>query len=67
LCANFSAAEVDVDKLMNALEILSETEKQLKTTKNQSTWLTAALLGTAHDLMYTLHICALIVYTRLVE
>jgi hypothetical protein len=41
---NFSAAEVDVHKLRNALEILSETEKQLKTTKNQSTWLTAALL-----------------------
>jgi hypothetical protein len=35
---------VDVHKLRNALEILSETEKQLKTTKNQSTWLTAALL-----------------------
>jgi hypothetical protein len=67
LCANFSAAEVDVDKLMNALEILSETEKQFKTTKNQSTWLTSALLGTAHDLKYTLHICALIVYTHLVE
>lgn len=43
-CGLRHAAEVDVDKLMNALEILSETEKQLKTTKNQSTWLTAALL-----------------------
>ena len=41
---NFAAADVDVHKLRNALEILSETEKQLKTTKNQSTWLTAALL-----------------------
>ncbi|VAI76243.1 unnamed protein product [Triticum turgidum subsp. durum] len=39
-----TSAEVDVHKLRNALEILSETEKQLKTTKNQSTWLTAALL-----------------------
>ncbi|CAO2169844.1 unnamed protein product [Urochloa humidicola] len=39
-----TSADVDVHKLKNALEILSETEKQLKTTKNQSTWLTAALL-----------------------
>ncbi|KAK3120897.1 hypothetical protein QOZ80_8BG0643240 [Eleusine coracana subsp. coracana] len=39
-----TSADVDVHKLRNALEILSETEKQLKTTKNQSTWLTAALL-----------------------
>jgi DNA polymerase III gamma/tau subunit len=44
LLCKFSAAEVDVHKLRNALEVLSETEKQLKTTKNQSTWLTAALL-----------------------
>jgi DNA polymerase III gamma/tau subunit len=44
LYLNFTAAEIDVHKLRNALEILSETEKQLKTTKNQSTWLTAALL-----------------------
>ncbi|KQJ94907.1 protein STICHEL-like 2 [Brachypodium distachyon] len=39
-----TSADVDVHRLRNALEILSETEKQLKTTKNQSTWLTAALL-----------------------
>ncbi|KAL6658800.1 hypothetical protein ACP70R_002840 [Stipagrostis hirtigluma subsp. patula] len=39
-----TTADVDVHKLRNALEILSETEKQLKTSKNQSTWLTAALL-----------------------
>ncbi|KAL6857184.1 hypothetical protein ACP4OV_018566 [Aristida adscensionis] len=39
-----TSADVDVHKLRNALEILSETEKQLKTSKNQSTWLTAALL-----------------------
>ncbi|KAF8712737.1 hypothetical protein HU200_028505 [Digitaria exilis] len=39
-----TSADVDIYKLRNALEILSETEKQLKTTKNQSTWLTAALL-----------------------
>lgn len=31
-------------RLTRALEILSETEKQLQTTKNKSTWLTAALL-----------------------
>ncbi|XP_078168931.1 protein STICHEL-like 2 isoform X2 [Carex rostrata] len=37
-------AEVGMERLRNALEILSETEKQLKTAKNPSTWLTAALL-----------------------
>ncbi|KAJ4807760.1 DNA polymerase III subunit gamma/tau [Rhynchospora pubera] len=36
--------EVGTQRLRNALEILSETEKQLKTAKNPSTWLTAALL-----------------------
>jgi hypothetical protein len=42
--SNFAAADVDICKLRNALKILSETEKQIKTRKNQSTWLTAALL-----------------------
>ncbi|XP_072965673.1 protein STICHEL-like 2 isoform X1 [Typha angustifolia] len=37
-------AEVDMHRLRHGLEILSETEKQLRTTKNKSTWLTAALL-----------------------
>ncbi|XP_077227862.1 protein STICHEL-like 2 isoform X2 [Tasmannia lanceolata] len=39
-----SEAEVDSPKLRNALKILSETEKQLRTSKNQTTWLTVALL-----------------------
>ncbi|KAF5730910.1 protein STICHEL-like 2 [Tripterygium wilfordii] len=44
---NFSRrhnSEADVEKLSNALKILSETEKQLKVSKNQTTWLTVALL-----------------------
>jgi len=31
-------------KLRHALKVLSETEKQLRTSKNQATWLTVALL-----------------------
>lgn len=37
-------AEMDVQKLSHALKIFSETEKQLRVSKNQTTWLTAALL-----------------------
>ncbi|OVA20528.1 AAA+ ATPase domain [Macleaya cordata] len=37
-------SEVDLQKLRHALRILSETEKQLRTSKNQTTWLTVALL-----------------------
>lgn len=37
-------AEVDLQKLSHALKILSETEKQLRASKNQTTWLTVALL-----------------------
>lgn len=37
-------ADADLHKLGHALKILSETEKQLRTSKNQATWLTAALL-----------------------
>ncbi|XP_058093750.1 protein STICHEL-like 2 isoform X2 [Magnolia sinica] len=37
-------SEVDLQKLRHALKILSETEKQLGTLKNQTTWLTVALL-----------------------
>lgn len=37
-------AEADLQMLGRALKILSETEKQLRVSKNQSTWLTAALL-----------------------
>ncbi|PIA51490.1 hypothetical protein AQUCO_01100375v1 [Aquilegia coerulea] len=39
-----NTSEADLQKLRNALKILSETEKQLRTSKNQTTWLTAALL-----------------------
>ncbi|XP_065874106.1 protein STICHEL-like 2 isoform X2 [Euphorbia lathyris] len=44
---NFStnhSSEVDKQRLSSALKILSETEKQLRMAKNQSTWLTVALL-----------------------
>ncbi|KAL6174973.1 hypothetical protein ACLB2K_051617 [Fragaria x ananassa] len=37
-------SEMDVQKLSHALKIFSETEKQLRVSKNQTTWLTAALL-----------------------
>lgn len=40
----FFSAEVDLQKLSHALKILSETEKQLRMSKNQTTWLTVALL-----------------------
>lgn len=35
---------MDLQKLSHALKILSETEKQLRAAKNQTTWLTVALL-----------------------
>jgi len=40
----FIIAEADLQKLNNALKILSETEKQLRISKNQTTWFTVALL-----------------------
>ncbi|KAL5717899.1 hypothetical protein ACHQM5_010853 [Ranunculus cassubicifolius] len=39
-----NTSEADLLKLRHALKILSETEKQLRTSKNQTTWLTVALL-----------------------
>jgi len=40
----FITAEADLQKLSHALRILSESEKQLRISKNQTTWFTAALL-----------------------
>ena len=37
-------AEADLQKLSHSLRTLSETEKHLRVSKNQTTWLTAALL-----------------------
>ncbi|XP_010248745.1 PREDICTED: protein STICHEL-like 2 isoform X2 [Nelumbo nucifera] len=37
-------SEGDFHRLRHALKVLSETEKQLRTSKNQTTWLTVALL-----------------------
>lgn len=37
-------AEAEKQQLSHALKVLSETEKQLRMSKNQTTWLTAALL-----------------------
>lgn len=37
-------AEADLQKLSHALRILSEAEKQLRISKNQTTWFTVALL-----------------------
>ncbi|KAL8498421.1 hypothetical protein ACS0TY_021664 [Phlomoides rotata] len=47
-------SEADMQQLRNALKILLETEKQLRMSKNQTTWLTVALLqlsstGASHD------------------
>ncbi|XP_002511274.2 protein STICHEL-like 2 [Ricinus communis] len=38
------ATEADMQRLSHALKVLSETEKQLRMSKSQSTWLTVALL-----------------------
>lgn len=37
-------AEEEMQKLSNALKILSDAEKHLRASKNQTTWLTVALL-----------------------
>lgn len=37
-------AETDLQKIRYALKTLSESEKQLRVSKNQTTWLTVALL-----------------------
>ncbi|KAG8378681.1 hypothetical protein BUALT_Bualt07G0010600 [Buddleja alternifolia] len=47
-------SEAEMQQLSHALKILSQTEKQLRMSKNQTTWLTAALLqlssgGSPHD------------------
>ncbi|KAL2321727.1 hypothetical protein Fmac_026106 [Flemingia macrophylla] len=42
-CSRYTS-EADLQKLSHALRILSETEKQLRISKNQTTWFTAALL-----------------------
>ncbi|KAI3464176.1 hypothetical protein Pfo_020839 [Paulownia fortunei] len=47
-------SEAGTQQLSHALKILSETEKQLRMSKNQKTWLTVALLqlssaGASHD------------------
>ncbi|KOM32727.1 hypothetical protein LR48_Vigan01g228300 [Vigna angularis] len=41
---NRYTSEADLQKLSHALRILSESEKQLRISKNQTTWFTAALL-----------------------
>ncbi|KAJ4972535.1 hypothetical protein NE237_005709 [Protea cynaroides] len=38
------SSEANLQKLRHSLKILSETEKQLRSSKNQTTWLTVALL-----------------------
>ena len=41
---DFAVAEVGIRKLRHALKVLSETEKQLRTSRNKATWVTVALL-----------------------
>ncbi|KAF6176988.1 hypothetical protein GIB67_027788 [Kingdonia uniflora] len=43
-CLFYILAEADLQKLRHALKILSDSEKQFRTSKNQTTWLTVALL-----------------------
>ncbi|KAM3368139.1 hypothetical protein ACQJBY_016600 [Aegilops geniculata] len=40
----YALADVGIEKLRHALKILSETEKQLRTSRNKATWVTVALL-----------------------
>lgn len=40
----YNIAEEEMQKLSNALKILSDAEKHLRASKNQTTWLTVALL-----------------------
>ncbi|KAM7275148.1 hypothetical protein ACFE04_017014 [Oxalis oulophora] len=42
------SSEADLHKLNHALKILSDAEKQLRMSKNQTTWLTVALLQLSH-------------------
>lgn len=46
--------EASLQRLRHALKILSDTEKQLRTTKNQATWLTAALLQLCSEESFSL-------------
>lgn len=39
-----AASDIGMQKLRGALKVLSDTEKQLRSSKNQATWLTVALL-----------------------
>ncbi|KAL0925406.1 hypothetical protein M5K25_003731 [Dendrobium thyrsiflorum] len=52
-----AVAQAGIQKLRHALKILSETENQLKTSKNQATWLTVALLqlGTQEPSLIDVH------------
>ena len=43
-CHDYAVSEIGIKKLRHALKILSETEKQLRTSRNQATWVTVALL-----------------------
>lgn len=42
--AFYTVADVGLQKLRNALKVLSETDKQLRSSKSCATWLTVALL-----------------------
>eukprot|EP01018_Ginkgo_biloba_P023966 Gb_40211 [translate_table: standard] len=50
----FQVTEEDLERLRRALRILSEAEKQLRASNDQTTWLTAALLqfGPGRSLMF---------------
>ncbi|KAK3161850.1 hypothetical protein QOZ80_1BG0082270 [Eleusine coracana subsp. coracana] len=47
-------SKADMEKLRQALKMLSEAEKQLRVSNDKTTWLTAALLQLAPDKQYVL-------------
>ena len=51
----FPVTECELERLQQALKILSDAEKQLKVSSERSTWFTAALLqlGSGHDAQQT--------------
>jgi hypothetical protein len=49
VCATNAASKDESEWLRQALKILSETEKQLRSSNDHTTWLTAALLQLAPD------------------
>lgn len=54
ILTSVTVSKEDMEKLRQALKTLSEAEKQLRTSNDKLTWLTAALLQLAPDQQYML-------------